>query len=88
VPDESQESRRAGGDPPAQRPIMLAIAGDSAAGRTTLTRGLVEALGPERCMSLCTDDYHRCLGRIGDTRSEPLAITQLLLMFHLVEAAR
>ena len=38
---------------------MLAIAGDSAAGKTTLTRGLVEALGPERCVSLCTDDYHR-----------------------------
>jgi phosphoribulokinase len=38
---------------------MLAIAGDSAAGKTTLTRGLVEALGPERCVSMCTDDYHR-----------------------------
>jgi phosphoribulokinase len=38
---------------------MLAIAGDSAAGKTTMTRGLVEALGPERCVSLCTDDYHR-----------------------------
>ena len=43
----------------ATRPIMLAIAGDSAAGKTTLTRGLVEALGPDRCVSLCTDDYHR-----------------------------
>jgi phosphoribulokinase len=39
--------------------VMLAIAGDSAAGKTTLTRGLVEALGPERCVSMCTDDYHR-----------------------------
>jgi phosphoribulokinase len=38
---------------------MLAIAGDSAAGKTTLTSGLVEALGPARCVSLCTDDYHR-----------------------------
>ncbi|GAA4747718.1 phosphoribulokinase [Actinomycetospora chibensis] len=38
---------------------MLAIAGDSAAGKTTMTRGLVEALGPDRCVSLCTDDYHR-----------------------------
>ena len=27
------------------RPVMLAIAGDSAAGKTTITRGLVEALG-------------------------------------------
>ncbi len=41
------------------RPVMLAIAGDSAAGKTTLTKGLVEALGPERCTSICVDDYHR-----------------------------
>jgi phosphoribulokinase len=38
---------------------MLAIAGDSAAGKTTLTKGLVEALGADRCVSLCVDDYHR-----------------------------
>jgi phosphoribulokinase len=41
------------------RPVLLAIAGDSAAGKTTLTAGLVDALGPQRCVSLCTDDYHR-----------------------------
>ena len=29
-----------------QRPVMIAIAGDSATGKTTLTRGLVDALGP------------------------------------------
>ncbi len=40
-------------------PVMLAIAGDSASGKTTLTRGLVAALGEERCISLCADDYHR-----------------------------
>ena len=45
--------------PPAARPVMLAIAGDSAAGKTTITRGLVSALGSDRCTSLCTDDYHR-----------------------------
>ena len=38
---------------------MLAIAGDSAVGKTTLTRGLVEALGSENINSFCTDDYHR-----------------------------
>ncbi len=43
----------------AARPVMLAIAGDSAAGKTTITRGLVEALGPERCTAVCADDYHR-----------------------------
>ncbi|MGH3567716.1 MAG: phosphoribulokinase [Pseudonocardia sp.] len=42
-----------------RRPVMLAIAGDSAAGKTTLTRGLVDVLGRERCLSICVDDYHR-----------------------------
>src|SRR5215831_7386640 len=42
-----------------RRPVMLAIAGDSAAGKTTLTRGIAEALGPERATALCVDDYHR-----------------------------
>ncbi len=41
------------------RPIMLAIAGDSAAGKTTITRGLVDALGSDRITSICVDDYHR-----------------------------
>jgi phosphoribulokinase len=41
------------------RPIMLAIAGDSATGKTTITKGLVEALGPDRITSVGTDDYHR-----------------------------
>ena len=59
VPDKALRIRRAGVTVPRPRPVMLAIAGDSAAGKTTMTRGLVEALGPERCVSLCTDDYHR-----------------------------
>jgi phosphoribulokinase len=41
------------------RPIMLGIAGDSAAGKTTLTKGLVEALGSDRITAICVDDYHR-----------------------------
>lgn len=41
------------------RPVMLAIAGDSASGKTTLTAGLAEAIGPDRCLSICADDYHR-----------------------------
>ena len=41
------------------RPIMLAIAGDSASGKTTITKGLVDALGPERITSICVDDYHK-----------------------------
>jgi len=42
-----------------RRPVMLAIAGDSASGKTTLTKGLVQALGPSRVTAVCVDDYHR-----------------------------
>jgi phosphoribulokinase len=41
------------------RPVMLAIAGDSGTGKTTLTAGLVNALGRERITSIGIDDYHR-----------------------------
>ena len=41
------------------RPILLAIAGDSGTGKTTITAGLAEALGPERITSVGADDYHR-----------------------------
>ena len=42
-----------------RRPVMLAIAGDSASGKTTLASGLTQALGPERSTAVCVDDYHR-----------------------------
>ncbi len=41
------------------RPIILGIVGDSAAGKTTLSRGIAQILGPEHVSILCTDDYHR-----------------------------
>lgn len=41
------------------RPIILGIVGDSAAGKTTLSRGIVQILGSDRVSVLCTDDYHR-----------------------------
>ncbi|MEU6644487.1 phosphoribulokinase [Saccharomonospora sp. NPDC046836] len=42
-----------------RRPVMIAIAGDSAAGKTTLTAGIATALGPDRVTAVCVDDYHR-----------------------------
>lgn len=42
-----------------QRPILLGIVGDSAAGKTTLTKGLAQLLGPNRVTCVCTDDYHK-----------------------------
>lgn len=41
------------------RPIILGIVGDSAAGKTTLTSGLSQILGPDKVATMCTDDYHR-----------------------------
>jgi phosphoribulokinase len=41
------------------RPIILGVVGDSAAGKTTLTRGLVRLLGDEHVTHVAADDYHR-----------------------------
>jgi phosphoribulokinase len=42
-----------------ERPVIIGIVGDSAAGKTTFAAGLVQTLGPERTLSICADDYHR-----------------------------
>ncbi|HER26701.1 MAG TPA: phosphoribulokinase, partial [Rhodospirillales bacterium] len=41
------------------RPIILGIVGDSASGKTTLTAGIANILGPDKVVTICTDDYHR-----------------------------
>jgi phosphoribulokinase len=41
------------------RPIILGVVGDSATGKTTITRGLVRILGEDQVTHVCTDDYHR-----------------------------
>jgi phosphoribulokinase len=43
----------------AHRPLLLALAGDSASGKSTLSRGVEFILGVERVARVCTDDYHR-----------------------------
>ncbi len=58
MPDKMMRIQRSAPVPAAARPKMLAIAGDSAAGKTTLTSGLVAALGERNSTSLCVDDYH------------------------------
>jgi len=40
------------------RPIILGVVGDSATGKTTLTKGLVEILGTENVTHIGLDDYH------------------------------
>src|SRR5918912_2421719 len=41
------------------RPILVGIVGDSAAGKTTLTRGLVRILGERHVAHVSADHYHR-----------------------------
>jgi len=42
-----------------QRSVLLGVVGNSAAGKTTMSAGIAEILGPERVTVICTDDYHR-----------------------------
>jgi phosphoribulokinase len=44
---------------PMPRPILLGICGDSATGKTTLTRGLVRILGEAQVTHIDGDHYHR-----------------------------
>ena len=39
--------------------MILGVVGDSAAGKTTITRGLVRILGEDQVTAVATDDYHR-----------------------------
>jgi phosphoribulokinase len=55
------------------RPILLGICGDSGAGKTTLTRGLVRILGENQVTHIDGDHYHRH----SRTRRAELGITPL-----------
>jgi len=41
------------------RPIILGVVGDSAGGKTTITKGLVAILGDDAVTHIGTDDYHK-----------------------------
>lgn len=41
------------------RPVLLGVVGDSGAGKTTITRGLVRLLGEKHVTHIAADDYHR-----------------------------
>lgn len=42
-----------------RKTIMLGVAGDSASGKTTISKGIVEALGADQVTAICCDHYHR-----------------------------
>lgn len=41
------------------RPVILGIVGDSASGKSTIAEGIREILGPDRVVTICSDDYHK-----------------------------
>jgi phosphoribulokinase len=40
------------------RPVLLGVIGDSAAGKTTLASGIARILGENQVLIICSDDYH------------------------------
>jgi phosphoribulokinase len=78
---------RAGGP----RPVLLGLAGDSASGKSTLSRGIEYILGAERVGRVCTDDYHRYDRKeralLGVTPLDPEANRMDLLEEHLRDLA-
>lgn len=42
-----------------RKTIMLGVAGDSASGKTTISKGIAEALGPDQVTVICCDHYHK-----------------------------
>jgi phosphoribulokinase len=73
-----------------RRPIVLGIVGDSAAGKTTITRGLTRLLGAERVTHVCSDDYHKYdrieRARLGVTPLHPECNFLDILELHLERA--
>lgn len=65
-------------DAPRHLPFVLGIIGDSGSGKSTVSRGVRELIGPDRVSTLDLDDYHRY------TRAErqELQLTALNPMVH------
>ncbi len=69
------------------RPVLLGIAGDSAAGKTTLAMAVADLLGRDRVTHLCTDDYHKYdraeRAQLGISASDPDGNYLDILELHL-----
>jgi phosphoribulokinase len=74
------------------RVVILGVVGDSGAGKTTLTRGLLRVLGDEDVARLSTDDYHRFDRRrraeLGVTPLDPAANHLDILTQHVLHLRR
>jgi phosphoribulokinase len=79
-------------NPVMARAIIVGVVGDSGAGKTTVTRGLVRVLGDSRVTHVSADDYHRFDRR----RRRELGVTPLhpdsnhldILTQHLIHLRR
>ena len=65
-------------------PKIIAIAGGSCSGKTSLARHLAQTLGPERATLIYQDSYYRGDGNISNY-DEPAAIEFELLADHLAQ---
>jgi phosphoribulokinase len=85
------ELKVAGSAAAGSRPVLLALAGDSASGKSTLSRGIEYVLGVGRVGRVCTDDYHRYdraeRARLGVTPLSPAANRMDLMAEHLRQLA-
>jgi phosphoribulokinase len=74
------------------RPIVLGVVGDSGAGKTTLTRGLIRVVGEDQVTRMSADDYHRYdrqeRRQLGVTPLHPDANHLDVLTQHLVQLRR
>ena len=74
------------------RPIVLGVVGDSASGKTTLTRGLIRVMGEDEVVRISADDYHvherRERRAVGTTPLDPGANHIDILTQHLVHLRR
>jgi phosphoribulokinase len=55
---ENRTDVSAPGSERVDRPVLLGIIGDSAAGKTTLATGIARILGDHQVLIICSDDYH------------------------------
>jgi phosphoribulokinase len=73
-------------------PVVLGVVGDSGAGKTTLTRGLIRVLGADHVTRLNADDYHRYDRRqrreLGVTPLDPDSNHLDILTQHLLHLRR
>jgi phosphoribulokinase len=65
-------------DAPLHLPFVLGIIGDSGSGKSTVSRGVRELIGPDRVSTLDLDDYHR----YSRAERQELGLTALNPMVH------